>query len=89
MKNLFSSCLGAVLFINLFMMHLQKGSVDCISHIDVSLGLLGLSFLVVSLFWFVSLGQGFLVSLSICGCLDLLLVVTALTMFIRMGFVLV
>ena len=87
MKKVFSSCSGAVLFSNLFMIHLQKGSVDCISHIEVSLELSGLSFLVVSLFEFVSLGCGFSVSLSVSGCLDLLLVVTALTMFICIDFV--
>ena len=87
MKKVFNSCSGAVLFNNLFMIHLQKGSVNCISHIEVSLELSGLSFLVVSLSEFVSLGCGCSISLSICGCLDLLLVVTALTMFIRVGFV--
>ena len=89
MKKVFSSCSGALLFNNLFMMRLQKGSVDCISRIDVSLGLSGLSFLVVSLCEFVSLGHGFSVSLSISGCFDLLLVVTAPTMLICVGFVLV
>ena len=49
MKKVFSSCSGAVLFNNLFMMCLQKGSVDCISFIEVPLELLGLSFLVVPL----------------------------------------
>ena len=88
MKKVFSSCSGAVLFNNLFMMRLQKGSVDCISRIDVSLGLSGLSFLVVSLFGFVSLGHGFSVSVPISGCFDLLLVVTALTMFICVGLIL-
>ena len=87
MKKVFSSCLGAVLFNNLFMIRLQKGSVDCISCIEVSIELLWLSFLVVSLSEVVSLNHGFLISLSICGCLDLLLVVTALTMFIHAGFV--
>ena len=87
MKKVFSSCLGAVLFNNLFMIRLQKGSVDCISHIEVSLGMSGLSFLVVSLSEFVSLGCGCSISLSISGCLDLLLVVTALTMFVRVDFV--
>ena len=53
MKKVFSSCSGAVLFNNLFTMHLQKGSVDCISFIEVSLGLLGLLLLVVSLSEFV------------------------------------
>ena len=70
-------------------MHLQKGLVDCISFIEVSLGLLGLSFLVVSLSEFVSLDWRFSISLSVGGFFILLLVVTALTMFIRVGFVLV
>ena len=87
MKKVFSSCSGAVLFNNLFMMRLQKGSVDCISCIDVSLGLSGLLFLVVSLFGFVSSGRGFSVSICISGCFNLLLVVTALTMLISVGFV--
>ena len=39
MKKVFNSCLGAVLLSNLFTMHLQKGSVDCIYFIEVSLGL--------------------------------------------------
>ena len=59
MKKVFSSCSGAVLFNNLFMMHLQKGSVNCISLIKVSFGLLGLLLLVVSLSEFVSLDCGF------------------------------
>ena len=88
MKKVFSSCSGAVLFNNLFIMHLQKGSVECISRIEVSLGLSGLSFPVVSLFGFVSSGHFFLVSICISGCFDLLLVVTALTMLIRVDFVL-
>ena len=87
MKKVFSSCSGAVLFNNLFMMHLQKGSVDCISFIEVSLGLLGLLLLVVSLSGFVSLDCSFSISLLVSGFLILLLVVTALTMFIRAGFV--
>ena len=39
MKTVFISCSGAVLFSNLFTMRLQKGSIDCISFIEVSLGL--------------------------------------------------
>ena len=49
MKKVFNSCLGAVLLSNLFTMRLQKGSVDCISFIEVSLGLFLLLLLVVSL----------------------------------------
>ena len=49
MKKVFNSCLGAVLLSNLFMMRLQKGSVDCISFIEVSLGLSLQLLLVVSL----------------------------------------
>ena len=59
MKKVFSSCSGAVLFNSRFTIHLQKGSVDCISFIDVSLELLGLLLLVVSLSEFVSLDCGF------------------------------
>ena len=87
MKKVFSSCSGAVLFNNLFTMHLQKGSVNCISLIEVSLGLLGLLLLVVSLSEFVSLDCGFSISLSVGGFLILLLVVAALTMFICASFV--
>ena len=89
MKKVFSSWSGAVLFNNLFTMHLQKGSVNCISFIKVSLGLLGLLLLVVSLSEFVFLDCDFSISLSVGGFLVPLLVVTALTMFIRVGFVLV
>ena len=39
MKKVFISCSGDVLLSNLFTMHLQKGSVNCISFIKVSLGL--------------------------------------------------
>ena len=80
MKKIFNSCLGAVLLSNLFMIHLQKGSVNCISFIEVSLGL--------SLFRFVSSGGCFSVSLTVGVFLIPLLVVTALTMFISIGFVL-
>ena len=65
MKKVFSSWSGAVLFNNLFMMRLQKGFVDCISLIEVSLGLLGLVWLIVSLSEFVSLDCGFSFSLSV------------------------
>ena len=85
MKKVFNSCSGAVLFNNLFTMHLQKGSVNCISFIEVSVGLFGLLLLVVSLFG--SLDCGFFISLSVGVFLIPLLVVTALTMFICVGFV--
>ena len=65
MKKVFSSRSGAVLFNSLFTMHLQKGSVNCISFIEVSLELLGLLLLVVSLSKFVSLDCGFLISFSV------------------------
>ena len=87
MKKVFSSWSGAVLFNNLFTRHLQKGSVNCISLIEVSLGLLELLLLVVSLSEFVSLDCGFSFSLLVGGFLIPLLVVTALTMFIHVGFV--
>ena len=97
MKKVFNSCLGAVLLSNLFMIHLQKGSVDCISFIEVSLGLSSQLLFVVSLltavlgvlslFKFVSSGGCFLVSLMVSVFLVPLLVVTALTMFISTGFV--
>ena len=97
MKKVFNSCLGAVLLSNLFMMRLQKGSVDCISFIEVSLGLsLQLLFVVSlltsvlgvsSLSKFVSGGGCFLVSLTVCVFLIPLLVVTVLTIFISVSFV--
>ena len=97
MKKVFNSCLGAVLLSNLFMMHLQKGSVDCISFIEVSLGLsLQLLFVVSlltsvlgvsSLSKFVSGGGCFSVFLTVGVFLIPLLVVTALTIFISVGFV--
>ena len=87
MKKVFNSCSGAVLFNNLFTMHLQKGSVDCISFIEVSLGLCGLLLLVVSLSEFGSLDCGFSVSSLVGVFLVPLLVVTALTMFIHVGFI--
>ena len=97
MKKVFNSCLGAVLLSNLFTMHLQKGSVDCISFIEVSLGLSSQLLFVVSLltavlgvsslFKFVSSGGCFLVPLMVGVFLIQLLVVTALTMFIGIGFV--
>ena len=97
MKKVFNSCLGAVLLSNLFTMHLQKGSVDCISFIEVSLGLslqllLVVSLLtsvlgVLSLFKFVSSGGCFLVSLTVGVFLIQLLMVTALTILISIGLV--
>ena len=97
MKKVFNSCLGAVLLSNLFMMRLQKGSVDCISYIEVSLGLSLQLLLVVSLltsvlgvlssFKFASSGGCFSVSLMVCVFLVPLLVVTVLTIFISIGFV--
>ena len=98
MKKVFNSCSGAVLLSNLFTMHLQKGSVDCISFIEVPLGLFSQLLLVVLLLIVVpevsplsqigSIGCSFLVSLMVGVFLIPLLVVTALTMFIRVGFVL-
>ena len=35
MKKVSDSCLGAVLLSSLFMMRLQKGSIDCISFTDL------------------------------------------------------
>ena len=97
MKKVFNSCLGAVLLSNLFTMHLQKVSVDCISFIEVSLGLslqllLVVSLLtsvlgVLSLFKFVSSGGCFSVSLIVGVFLLPLLLVTALTILISIGFV--
>ena len=98
MKKVFNSCSGAVLLSNLFMIHLLKGSVDCISFIEVSLGLFSqllpvVSLLtavseVLSLFMFTSSGGCFSVSLTVCVFLIPLLVVTALTIFISIGFIL-
>ena len=97
MKKVFNSCSGAVLLSNLFLMHLQKGSVDCISFIEVFLGLFSQLLFVVSLLIVVfevsplskiiSSGCGFLVSLTVSVFSVPLLVVTALTMFISVGFV--
>ena len=98
MKKVFNSCSGAVLLSNLFMMHLQKGSVNCISFIEVFLGLFPQLLFVVSLLIIVfevlplskivSCGGSFLVSLMVGVFLVPLLVVTALTMFISVGFIL-
>ena len=92
-----NSCLGAVLLSNLFMMRLQKGSIDCISFIEVSLELSLQLLLVVSLltsvlgvlsvFMSILSGGCFLVPSTGVVFLVLLLVVTALTIFISMGFV--
>ena len=97
MKKVFNSCLGAVLLSNLFMIHLQKGSVDCISFIEASLGLSSQSLFVVSLltiisgvlssFKFISGGGCSLVSLSVGVFHASLLVVMALTIFISIGFI--
>ena len=97
MMKVLNSCLGAVLLSNLFTMHLQKGSVDCISFFEVSLGLssqllfvvslLTAVFGVSSLFQVVSSGGCFPVFLTVDVFLIPLLVVTALTMFISVGFV--
>ena len=97
MKKVFNSCSGAVLLGNLFTMHLQKGSVDCISFIEECLGLISQLILVVPLLIVVSevsslskigsIGCGFSVSLMVGVFLIPLLVVTAVTMFISIGFV--
>ena len=97
MKKVFDSCLGAVLLSNLFMIHLQKGSVDCISFIEVFLGLSSQSLFVVSLltvisgvlssFKFISGGGYSLVSLSVGVFCISLLVAMALTMFISICFI--
>ena len=97
MKKVSNSCLGAVLLSNLFMMHLQKGSIDCISFTEVSLELTSQLLLVVSLltsvlgvlpvFMSILSGDCFLVLLTRAVFLIPLLVVTALTIFISMGFV--
>ena len=50
-------------------------------------GVLGVIMAVISCGVIVSLDCSFSISLSIGGCLDSLLVVTALTMFIRVVFV--
>ena len=97
MKKVFISCLGAVLLSNLFMIRLQKGSVDCISFIEVSLGLSSQLWLEVSLltsvlgvlssFKSVSSDGCFSVFLTVSVFLFPLLVVMALTIFIGIGFV--
>ena len=97
MKKVSNSCLGAVLLSNLFMMHLQKGSVDCISFTEVSLELSSQALLVVSsltsvlgvlpVFMSILSGECFSVLLTRVVSLVPLLVVMALTIFISMGFV--
>ena len=97
MKKVSNSCFGAVLLSNLFMMRLQKGSIDCISFTEVSLELSSQLLLVVSLltsvlgvisvFMSILSGDCFLVLSTRVVFLIPLLVVTALTIFISMGFV--
>ena len=97
MKKVSNSCLGAVLLSNLFMIRLQKGSVDYISFTEVSLELSLLSLFVVSLLTSVLEVLSVFMSIFDDGCslvpstrvvfLVLLLVVTALTIFISTGFV--
>ena len=97
MKKVSNSCLGAVLLSNLFIIHLQKGSVDCISFTEVSLELSLLLLLVVSLltsvigvlsaFMSIFNGDCSLVPSTRVVFLVQLLVVTAFTIFISMAFV--
>ena len=97
MKKVSNSCLGAVLLSNLFMIHLQKGSVDCISFTEVSLELSSLSLFIVSLLTSVLGVLSVFMSIFNGGCslvpstrvvfLVPLLVVMAVTIFISMGFV--
>ena len=97
MKKVSNSCLGAVLSSNLFMMHLQKGSIDCFSFTEVSLEfssqlLLAVSLLisvlgVLSVFKSILSDGYFSVPSTRVVFLIPLLVVTALTIFISMGFV--
>ena len=93
MKKVSNSCLGAVLLSNLFMMCLQKGSIDCISFTEFSSQLLLADSLltsvlgVLSVFMSILSGGCFSAPLTRVAFLVLLLVVMALTMFISMGFV--
>ena len=97
MKKVSNSCLGAVLLSNLFMIHLQKGSVDCIFFTKVSLELPSLLLLVISLLTSVLGVLSVFMPILNGGCSSVpltrvvflvqLLVVTALTIFISMGFV--
>ena len=96
MKKVSNSCLGAVLLSNLFMMRLQKGSIDCISFTEVSLEfssqlLLAASLLtsvlgVLSAFMSILSGGCFSVHSTRVVFLIPLLVVTTLTIFIGMVF---
>ena len=95
MKKVSNSCLGAVLLSNLFMMRLQKGSVDCISFTEVFLefssqllhavSLLTSVLGVLSVFMSILSGH-FLAPSTGVVFLVLLLVVMALTIFIGMDF---
>ena len=97
MKKVSNSCLGTVLLSNLFMIHLQKGSIDCISFTEVSLQLSSLLLFIVSLLTSVLGVLSVFMSILNGGCssvpltrvvfLVLLLVIMALTIFISMGFV--
>ena len=97
MKKVSSSCLGAVLLSNLFMIPLQKGSIDCISFTEVSLELSLLLLFVVSLLTSVLGVLSVFMSIFDGGCSSVpltrvvlpvpLLVVTAFTIFISVGFV--
>ena len=97
MKKVSNSCLGAVLLSNLFMIRLQKGSVDCISFTEVSLELSLLSLFIVSLLTSVLGVLSVFMSIFDGGCSSVpstrfvflvpLLVVMALTIFISTGFV--
>ena len=97
MKKVSNSCLGTVLLSNLFMIRLQKGSLDCISFTEVSLKLSLLSLFVVSLLTSILGVLSVLMSVFDGGCSSVpltrvvflvpLLVVMALTIFISAGFV--
>ena len=97
MKKVSNSCLGAILLSNLFMICLQKGSINCISFTEVSLELSSLLLLVVSLLTSVLGVLSVFMSILNGGCSSVpstrvvflipLLVVMALTIFISMGFV--
>ena len=97
MKKVSNSCLGAVLLSNLFMMCLQKGSVDCISFTEVSLEFSLQLLFVVSLLTSVLGVSSVFMSILSGGCfsapstrvvfLVLLQVIMVLTIFISMGFV--
>ena len=82
MKKVSNSCLGAVLLSNLFMICLQKGSVDCISFTEVSLELslllLLVVFLLTSALWVLSVFMSILSG----DCFLVLSTRVALTIFI-------